>query len=340
MGARFFNTHGVQHHVRSLATPLTLALAVHFALRSHGVAARLGDDLARYGGGSKYVLPACGASVVLCALVLGWSLGGGREHATRSPRYLVSGLCLLVLWVAVYQALGQPYSPVTAAITLGLACGAHALVVGIGGLVRWRVPAVVPKAAVAVCATLVAGEFALVGLAAFDPRPIFATGSASERAFVESYRFEPGSTRFGTPTNALGHYDQPFLPPESRTRPMVAVVGDSFVAGTVPLADLFHTVAERELGDVDVYAFGVSAVGVPEYRYLIEREVLPLRPDAVVVSFYAGNDLLGLLREPRADRYYARWLDREQLLLRAVPERLLALRAVRKAGGLQGAEPV
>jgi hypothetical protein len=84
-------------------------------------------------------------------------------------------------------------------------------------------------------------------------------------------------------------------PPGVRFRSVL--VGDSFLEGAFVRAPL-PAVVERDLAalgqtDAEAINFGVSATGPRQYHYRIRDIALQLRPDAIVLAFYAGNDFVG-----------------------------------------------
>ena len=74
------------------------------------------------------------------------------------------------------------------------------------------------------------------------------------------------------------------------------LVGDSFLEGAFIRAPLSAFVEERlaRSGEADAEAInlGVSATGPPHYFYRVRNVGLRLRPDAIVLSVYAGNDFV------------------------------------------------
>ena len=177
----------------------------------------------------------------------------------------------------------------------------------------------------ALAIALLAGELALRAAAALQPGPLFTRSTATSAQRIAAYRFAPGHEHFGFKTNRLGCYDDEFAPPSPSRRPSVAVIGDSFSASFVPHAFHYTTVAERELGDVDLWNVGWPALGPAEYRVLLQDQVLPLRPEAVIVSIFLGNDLAETSPWSALDRSLADWFDRGNVLLCEVPRRLLVI---------------
>jgi len=138
---------------------------------------------------------------------------------------------------------------------------------------------------------LLLGEAGIRVVAAVRPAPLFMAPGTTELDFIAANRATPGRRRLDIPINARGYFDQEFLPRERRTRPMVLAIGDSFSTGVVPHSAHYTTVAENELGGVDVYNLGVSAIGPREYLYLWQNEGRSLQPDLLVVALFVGNDL-------------------------------------------------
>lgn len=84
-------------------------------------------------------------------------------------------------------------------------------------------------------------------------------------------------------------------PPEIRTR--VVLVGDSFLEGAFG-PDPLSAYIERHWSsdgrkDIEAINLGVTATGPRQYYHRIKRVALELKPDAVVLFFYGGNDFLG-----------------------------------------------
>ncbi|MFY9344397.1 MAG: hypothetical protein WAT39_18030, partial [Planctomycetota bacterium] len=155
-----------------------------------------------------------------------------------------------------------------------------------------------------------------------------------------AYALAPGQRRFGFPTNELGFYDAPFASRSPARPTTIAMVGDSFSASFVPHPYHYTTLAEQELGGSEVWNVGWPALGPAEYAALLERYVLPLDPDAVVVSLFLGNDLAETRPWNALDRAIADWFDRGNVLLCEVPRRLWRIAGGRTAtAGRDDREP-
>ena len=76
-------------------------------------------------------------------------------------------------------------------------------------------------------------------------------------------------------------------------------MGDSFAHSIVPYSRTFATIAERGLEQalpnsysrIAVHNLGVPAIGMPQYAYLLNEEVLALLPTLVVLAVFIGNDI-------------------------------------------------
>ncbi len=99
-------------------------------------------------------------------------------------------------------------------------------------------------------------------------------------------------------------------PPNVRFRSIL--VGDSFLEGAFLGAPLSAVVEKRLAAngqtDAEAINFGVSATGPRHYYYRIRNVGLALKPDAIVLAVYAGNDFIstpfgggGWLRPPIAE---------------------------------------
>lgn len=74
------------------------------------------------------------------------------------------------------------------------------------------------------------------------------------------------------------------------------LVGDSFLEGAFVRAPLSAFIEQRwsDAGhrDMEAINFGVSATGPRQYYYRIKDVALALKPDAIVLAVYAGNDFI------------------------------------------------
>ncbi|MBM3986104.1 MAG: hypothetical protein FJ296_10535 [Planctomycetes bacterium] len=202
------------------------------------------------------------------------------------------------------------------------AAGLTALALLLRVLLRRASPRVrdLPARLAFAAALAVAGIELLLRLAGalLPAAPEWLPASAGVERQLAAYRFEPGAVRLRFPCNSLGFYDEEPPRPGSGTR-WVAVLGDSFVASSVPQPVHFTSVAEAATGLV-VQAFGVHAAGPREYLELLRRDVLPLGPDAVVLVLFAGNDVSDSLRAEAS--WFGRVFDPRNARLLFVPARL------------------
>lgn len=94
------------------------------------------------------------------------------------------------------------------------------------------------------------------------------------------------------PFNTNGFRSIPFLPYENAQHPRVMLVGDSFVYGLSahPITNSFY---DRLLArGYIIYNFGIPGTDPAQYAAIIEKYIPLLKPDAVVVCFFPGNDLM------------------------------------------------
>jgi lysophospholipase L1-like esterase len=84
-------------------------------------------------------------------------------------------------------------------------------------------------------------------------------------------------------------------PADVRTR--VVLVGDSFLEGAFGPDPLSAYIERRWAADgrkdIEAINLGVTATGPRQYYHRIKRVALELKPDAIVLFFYGGNDFLG-----------------------------------------------
>jgi hypothetical protein len=123
-----------------------------------------------------------------------------------------------------------------------------------------------------------------------------ATGSApawiSTTPDAVRYRLNPAHEYFGSHPNSRGFHDEEWAPAPAPGTRRVAVLGDSFTVGMVPLAENYVTLADEALGpQVDLLNLGVVHTAVPEYVQILRNEALSLGPELVVLGFYIGNDV-------------------------------------------------
>ncbi|MEM9379508.1 MAG: hypothetical protein AAGB93_06105 [Planctomycetota bacterium] len=325
--------------MRRLTVLSSLAAAASLALVSVALSWRdLGTLHAVAPHAGRWLFALDVLALVLCAAVFVGALRAAPGHGLVAPSRLWAVPCVFVLWCAAYQVWGQPFRPATVVTSAGVAAGAYAAMAWTRGRSKARWSEVCARWTVVVCVTALSLELALAVLGALRPTPLLSTSLWSVSDRVASFALRPGSVRFGFPVNARGFYDEEFRAESERTRPAVALLGDSFGVGIVPHDRHYSTVAERALDDVDVYSIAVRGLGPAGYLHLLRTEVLRLEPDAIVLAVFAGNDLLDVPMSRRSTRWMRRFFDRDQLLVRVVPRRITALQRSRRAGAATGAE--
>lgn len=233
----------------------------------------------------------------------------------------------LTLGLALQFAVFQPYRHTRVVFSLAVGFTLFAAGVLWGARVAARFPRAVrigDLALINLCLILVGTEVALRLAAVLLPSPLLDQPDAEAKHRVDGFRLRPGVPYFGFPANRDGHYDQEFVPRDRVSSRFLAVsIGDSFSASFVPHDYHYTSVCEETDPDLTVYNMGIHGGSPREYAYLLRNEALKLRPDAIVVSVYLGNDLTG---KRRMSGDY--WFDRENLLVYQVPCRLLKSRAL------------
>lgn len=114
--------------------------------------------------------------------------------------------------------------------------------------------------------------------------------------------------RSGILINRAGFRSPEFdaVPADAARRPTVALIGDSFTwgANAVPITRAFADLLRAE--GYMVHNLGIPGTGPRQYHKVAETYLPRLRPDAVIVSLYLGNDILTKEWEPPPGRplYY------------------------------------
>ncbi len=174
-------------------------------------------------------------------------------------------------------------------------------------------------------------EFAVTVWASNSTSPLF-VDLGSARANIERHRPKAHHPYFDFTFNTRGYYDTEFFQPREGDL-VIALLADSFGPGVVPYRFNFATVAEQRLnetvheqyGRIAIHNFGVSAIGMPEYAYLLESEVLAMDPRFVMLAVFVGNDIHGF-RDERLRASFANWwvtvLVRRLWLLRTKEEQV------------------
>lgn len=111
---------------------------------------------------------------------------------------------------------------------------------------------------------------------------------------------QPHSPWQGYFTNALGFNDQEFLEQKPSEIFRIAAIGDSFCFGLLGYPFNVQTVVQGNLrkarsGSLEVYNFGVPAIGAWEYLTMTQFVLKRYNPDLISVHLYLGNDPPDLL---------------------------------------------
>jgi hypothetical protein len=332
---------GTARKVRFSAIASLVLLALHLAGGAYAIVTLMHAQQLRmllgilYGSFSWLIF----AAIAVVPLLAAWEI---KKSVTRLLRKQSEEDLALRVRAALYLAAGCLFADVflltirfdlIAELSLTFAYGTYALWSMLLPRLRNVVPNRLRRVVDVVCMNalliLVLAEIGLRIAAVVWPIPLLVTQSSSQQVRLSADRSEPGTFRFDIPVNAGGHYDTEFVGRSALPGPLVVSIGDSFSYGMVPHAFHFTTMAEQQLPGVEFYNMGFPAIGPSEYRYLLEKEALPLEPDVVVVQLFLGNDLTDA-PDPgtssawyRSDRYMVSvvW-QRLQILRRARPSEI------------------
>jgi hypothetical protein len=142
-----------------------------------------------------------------------------------------------------------------------------------------------------VAITLVLAEVLLGGYAALSGSVLLV------RDGIDAYRLLPHHDYGRLWTNSSGYPSREF---DRQRRPgvtRIALLGDSFAVGEVRQDVNLASDIEKLRPAVEIYNFGVHAIGPAGYRVLLETEALAFKPDIVLVALFVGNDLSDTLED-------------------------------------------
>ena len=155
---------------------------------------------------------------------------------------------------------------------------------------------------------LVVAEAALSTVSRYSTSPLL-LDTPSIEANLDRARPQAHQRYFGFSLNSGGYHDTEFAAagPDDY---VVAILADSFGLGVVPYEHNFATIAEKRLRQalvdrhkrVEIHNYGLPAIGMQEYTYLLQTEVLDLNPSCVALCVYVGNDIGGSERR-KTKRY-------------------------------------
>jgi len=157
---------------------------------------------------------------------------------------------------------------------------------------------------------LAEGIFRVAGVKAVPPHyGDAALGLGSQIRMDETFTFPEYGGKLRMRTNNMGfHQDGDTLVMKRPGTYRIAFVGDSQTAGECTNAENYPNIFSKKLGAEggrDKYEVINAAVGrYSPYQYYIRtvRDVIPLKPDHIIVGLYLGNDYMDLIRHD--DRPY------------------------------------
>jgi hypothetical protein len=271
----------------------------------------------------------------ICVAIEGLALR--REWRERSRGLFVARAAFDVVTssVAAMLLFFQPARGIECAVAVGLAGGVVALLALLEPPLRRRAPRTVKAVDFAVfqlCLAAWCAEAILRAKQQWRPSALLVRADAGPRRYLDQFHLQPGQMRFGFPCDSRGYYDEETS--GKRAGEFFALaLGDSFSVSVGPHALHFTTVCERELGDSSVYNMGVPAIGPPEYFELLRSEGLALRPDAIVVSLFIGNDVAFYdTRTKPVARGLVPWFDANRYLLGLFTQRVARMRGAQAPG--------
>ncbi|MBK8974527.1 MAG: hypothetical protein IPM29_01240 [Planctomycetes bacterium] len=276
------------------------------------------------------LLPVVGCPITLLAAHRASRAPLGRDAASFGATRLL--LYLLAAAIAVQALRLSPFVPATFLLAVHACLALGACLLLLGARVARAVPPRMRTAVDLTCGVALfvfAGSEAGLRLIAWKrPQPLFSQVDELPRTRLSRDRPKPGALRFGFPVNADGYVDDAF-PSAGSPRPVgerrIAVLGDESLWGHVPHALQPTTVAESLPGPPASYLdFGVPGAGPFEELALLEDDVLGRGVDAVVLTIDVGDDLTDVDRRYDDWRPLALLVDRGNLLLTAVADRVLA----------------
>lgn len=285
-------------------------------------------------------------ALALCALAFALEVRAWR-HGARTQLDLAplrKFFCAAVLASALFLATLQPFRRLYFELSLGLAAGLFAALLVCEHTLAPRFSARLRRGAdlalFNLCLSALVAEFVLRQFALVRPSQLLAQRDGGAPQSIRLFGNPPGMVRYGFACNSGGYYDDEFRA-RVEGRGLVVTIGDSFSMGSVPHLHHYTTVAERALRDVDVHNVGAPGIGPPEYLHLLRAVALPMKPDAVVVTIFVGNDIkFSDLRITRTDRGLRLWFDRDNLLVWQFPRRLLRLSGEAGLVGDAGGAPL
>ncbi len=332
--------------VRSIVTTLSLLVTASVTVFALVVFLRRPPSVIHFRtASSTFILSWLTLSSALHALAVRRQLGP-TERRVGFRLALRFGLAGLLGGTVTYLTFFQPFKALFFLFFWGCWLGLYPLLILLGPRLARSMPARMLRGLdlllFNVTLLLVGGELVLSVTARLWPIPLFASASNAALDVIAQHRLAPGQMFLGFPCDELGNYDRSAEESTAATR--ITAIGDSFSVGIVPHYFHYTTSAERALDDVEIYNIGVNAIGPAEYLHLLRHEALPLRPKAVLLALFVGNDAHESTRFRPKHAWLRRWFDRNNILLWLLPKRLMQITNERErrtgsaVGRIQGEE--
>ena len=155
----------------------------------------------------------------------------------------------------------------------------------------------------------------------FSKSIVFLDDTLDTEDYIERQRLKPGTFLFDIAADKRGFSD--VLKPKKQRKKgekLVASVGGSFNVIATPLRYHFTSVAEQRTENLNVYSMGIRGIWLIHYPTLIRKDVLPLHPDAIVLTLFVTGLLPQRERKKIRHAVLRNWFSRDHcLILKTIP---------------------
>ncbi len=153
----------------------------------------------------------------------------------------------------------------------------------------------------------------------FSNSIVFLDDETNANEYIEKQRLKPGRAIFDIVVDHRGFSD--VLKKQKKGDTLVASIGGSFNVIGTPLRYHFTSVAEKRTRNLQVYCMGVLGIGLNHYPTLIRKDVLPLHPDAIVLTLFVSGLLPQIEWKESKHPLLREWFSRERsMALNIIPK--------------------
>ncbi len=160
----------------------------------------------------------------------------------------------------------------------------------------------------------------------FSKSIVFLDDTLGTEDYIERQRLKPGTILFDIAADERGFSDA--LKPKKQRKKgekLVASIGGSFNVIATPLRYHFTSVAEQQTENLEIYCMGIRGIGLQHYPTLIRKDVLPLHPDAIVLTLFVTG-LLPLTDQEQVSHPILRdWFSRDRCMILNTIPRIITL---------------